>query len=282
LIQYAPEIGFAPVALTTVLAAWILFRRHQRSQRDEGYIEHLDFGRALDQLRAEFQHSIEATLSRAARIGEKVLAAVKPIEEALRDFSSRIAKLETRADASDELSASLQSSLRAQESSSKEVARTVEEMNLRFEVFHKQLTTMSDQLSSLRQTIDGLAAQNDQHGEKLGTIKSGLAAIQGQMDGLLQRVNVGQTDLTELSTKTEAMVESVVRLESCSRQTEQRLTDVERRFASKPAEPKETLTDASIATESEKDTSENRTARVDSQASSGDGKLDRDEGPVDA
>ena len=97
------EIGFALVALTLGLAGWGLFLRRQWARReDEISIGYSDLERALDDLRTEFQHSVETTSSRATRIGERVLAAVKPIEVALRDFSSRIANVESRANASDQ------------------------------------------------------------------------------------------------------------------------------------------------------------------------------------
>jgi chromosome segregation ATPase len=199
LSEYALEIGFALVALTLVgLAGWGLFLRRQWSRReDEISIGYSDLERALDDLRTEFQHSIETTSSRATRIGESVLAAVKPIEVALRDFSGRIANVESRANASDQMSAGLQSSLRAQECTSEQLARTVETMNSRLEVFQQDLTAVSGQLSTLRQMIEAMTARNDKHDEKLSTIEVSLGAVQGQMADLLERVNLGQTELTK-------------------------------------------------------------------------------------
>jgi hypothetical protein len=140
LSEYALEIVFALVVLILGLAGWGLFLRRQWSRReDEISIRYSDLGRALDDLRTEFQHSIETTSSRATRIGEGVLAAVKLIEVALRDFSSRIASVESRANASDQMSSGLQSSLRAQEGTSEQLARAVETMNSRLEVFQQDL-----------------------------------------------------------------------------------------------------------------------------------------------
>jgi chromosome segregation ATPase len=177
LSEYAPAL----VVLILGLAGWGLLLRRQW---------YSDLKRALDDLRTEFQHSIETTSSRATR----VLAAVKPIELALRDFSGRVANVESRANASDQMSASLQSSLRAQESTSKQLARTVETMNSRLEIFQQDLTVVSGQLSTLRQMIEAMTARNDKHDEKQSTIEVSLGAVQGQMADQLEGVNLGQTE----------------------------------------------------------------------------------------
>jgi hypothetical protein len=267
LSEYALEIGFALVALALGLTGWGLFLGRPRSRReDELSIAYSDLEQALDELRSEFQQSIEASLSSTTGIGEKVLAAVKPIEAALRDFSSRIANLEIRANASDQMSAGLQSSLQAQESTLKQLARTVETMNSRLEIFQQELTAVSGRLSTLRQMIEGITARNDNHDEKLSTVEISLGAVQGQMADLLPRVSLGETEFTKLSSKTESMVASVTVLESSTRQTDRRVSDLERHFASKLGKPEELLPGApiggdSIPTESVTDTSADAEAR---------------------
>jgi hypothetical protein len=197
-----------------------------------------------------------------------VLAAVKPIEVALRDFSSRVANVESRANASDQMSAGLQSSLRAQEITSKQLARTVETMNSRLEIFQQDLTAVSGQLSTLRQMVEAMTARNDKHDEKQSTIEVSLGAVQGQMADQ----NLGQTELTKLSSKTDSMVGSVTGLESSAQQADRHLSALQCYFASKPPKPEETLTGTPIGVDStpteKEDTSEHGKTRLDSEARS--------------
>jgi hypothetical protein len=102
--QYALHIGLALVVLIAALAAWAILHKRRAIRRDT----EIDTGRpdpALHDLRREFRQAIEAaqaTASGATTIGEKVIAAVKPIEAALRNLSSRLSELEQRADANDD------------------------------------------------------------------------------------------------------------------------------------------------------------------------------------
>jgi hypothetical protein len=289
--QYALHIGLALVALIAALAAWAVSRKRRSIRReDEIYIGRSAFERALETLRHELQQSIEAsqaTASRAAEIGEKVIAAVKPIEVALRDLSGRIAELEWRAEASDELSADLKSSLRAQDSASEENARAVEGINVRLGGFEQQLIAVFNQLSNLKQVIEGMAVRNDKNSEELRTINTSLAAVQSQMDDLSQCVNLGERGLTDLSIKTESIAESVASLKSSSQQAEQQLADGERRLASKLAEPEAVPNGPptavnGISTEDVKDAGEYGSPGFYDQTSPGDGARDGDDGTVGA
>src|SRR5258708_2908168 len=246
LSQYALHIGVALFALIAAFAAWAVLHRSGWVRRsggrfeEEGHVGHYDFDRELEALRRELQHSIEAnqaTARRTAEIGENVISAVRPIYSALRDMSSRIAGLERRADVSDELSADLKSSLRGQESSSEENARIVEGINVRLGRFEQQLAATSDQLLSLNWMTEATTARNKENSEELSTINTGLAAVQRQMGGLSQRVDLGQKDQTDLSTRIWSMADLIASLKSSSEQAAQQLADLERRFASKPALP---------------------------------------------
>jgi hypothetical protein len=289
--QYALHIGLALVALIAALAAWAVSRKRRSIRReDEIYIGRSTFERALENLRRELQQSTEAsqaTASRAAEIGEKVIAAVKPIEVALRDLSSRIAELERRAEGSDELPADLKSSLRAQDSASEENARAGEGINVRLGGFEQQLIAVFKQLSSLKQVIEGMAVRNDENSEELRTINTSLAAVQSQMDDLSQCVNLGERGLTDLSVKTESIAESVASLKSSSQQAEQQLADVERRLASKLAKPEVVPNGPptavnGISTEDVKDAGEYGSPGFYDQTSPGDGARDGDDGTVGA
>jgi hypothetical protein len=83
--QYALEIGLALFAVIAALAAWAVLHKRGSIRGDrvdrESYAAPSDFSRALEDLRREFQKAVEAaqaTGTRAAAIGEKVIAALKP------------------------------------------------------------------------------------------------------------------------------------------------------------------------------------------------------------
>jgi hypothetical protein len=238
LSQYAPHIGLVLVALITALAAWAILHKRRTVQRgDEIHTEPRNVEPAVADLQPELRHAIEtaqATAGTAVAVGDKVIAAVRPIEAALRDLSGRLSKLEQRADANDALSADLKSSLRAQEGAARENARVVEGINVRLGEFEHQLIAVSDQLSGLKQMIEAMKARNGENSEPLRTIDTNLAVIRSQMDDLSQRLDSGQRSLADLSTKTVSIEELVASLKSTSQQAEQKLADLERRLPSGP------------------------------------------------
>src|SRR5262249_30753411 len=149
---------------------------------------------------------------KATTIGETVIAALKAIESALRSFNDRLAELEKRIDESDGLLTRLKSSLEKQDNSSKDSAHAIERVNIRLEGFEQQLMAATDQLSSLRQTINDITAQNQQNSETLRTINSTFKAVQAQTDGLSQRLDLKERDQTDLWSLTKSTADSFASL----------------------------------------------------------------------
>src|SRR5262245_56801848 len=114
------QIGIAIGAIGAVVAfgALLLERRrarpyHSASQAEAAEAQfavdrELEIIRELEILRDEYVASIESARvasDRAGRIGQAVIAAVKPVELGLRDLSSRVGELEQRSGAAAEPSA---------------------------------------------------------------------------------------------------------------------------------------------------------------------------------
>jgi chromosome segregation ATPase len=238
---YALHIGLALVVIVVALGAWAILhsrasKRQYRKDQNDNYIQRSDLDHGLDSLRRELQHSIEASQAAATDIGEKVIAAVKPIESALRDFNNRIIELEARTETSDKLSVQLQSSLGEHERISEENARTVERINGRVERFEGQLMAAIDRLSSLKQMIEGTTTHNEKNGEALQAISASLAVIRSEIYSLSQRLDLKERDQTDLSNRTESIADSFASLKIASEKIAQRISDLETRARSRPVE----------------------------------------------
>ena len=157
---YAVYVGVAFVgtlAAVAILATlrWYLTIYFNRTKLD-GEALRAEMTRSLAIIRAELQSAVakaEAAAGNARRIGEAVIAAVKPIEGALRHLSSRIAAMELRADASDRLHADHKSSTERLQSWLENNAYAAGEMDVRLNEIQRQLAATTDRLSSLEETM---------------------------------------------------------------------------------------------------------------------------------
>jgi archaellum component FlaC len=219
LSTFALNIGYALVVLIVAVAAWAAFRK-RRSLRANTW---LGLPRELEALRDEFHQLIEAShgeARKALKIGETVVAAMKPTESALRDFKKRITELEKRADASDKRSAELQSSL----------AELDKRISVRLDGISQQLTAATDQLSGLKQIMEGQASEHGKTREEMRAIASNLATVQSQAAGLSQRADLAETNDARLSAVTQSMAQSVAALQADSKETAQQVSTLEPRF----------------------------------------------------
>ena len=158
--SYAVYVGVALVATLVAVATLATLRGHlsiyfNRTELD-GDALRAEMTRSLTIIRAELHSAVakaEAAAGNARRIGEAVIAAVKPIEGALRHLSSRIAAMELRADASDRLHADHKSSAERLQSSLENNAHAAGEMDVRLNEIQRQLAATTDRLSSLEETM---------------------------------------------------------------------------------------------------------------------------------
>ena len=94
---FALNIGYALIGVAAVVAVWIVWMK-RRAPKPRPW---LGLPRELEALRTDFEESIDgahAEAQRATKIGETFVAALKPIDQAIRDFKNRITELEKRAE----------------------------------------------------------------------------------------------------------------------------------------------------------------------------------------
>ena len=146
----------------------------------------------------------------AAKFGENVLAAVKPIERALRDLDSRVAELQARASADDAIAAELGSPVQIEEQSSQGNTPAANDDDARLQDLERRMKTMSGRLPTSRRSAT------------IAVVEARLAQIQVDMDRLFRRVEAaekGRNDvplaasLASVKAALEAMVQQVSGLE---------------------------------------------------------------------
>jgi len=153
-------VGVALFATLVAVATLATLRGHlsiyfNRTELD-GEALRAEMTRSLTIIRAELHSAVakaEAAAGNSRRVGEAVIAAVKPIEGALRDLNSRIATMERGADASDSLHADNKSSAEQLEGSLENNAHVAGEMDVRLNEIQRQLAATTDRLSSLEETM---------------------------------------------------------------------------------------------------------------------------------
>jgi chromosome segregation ATPase len=230
LSPFAFVIGAALVVLIAAATAWAV-RTGGGIRRGRSY-DWVKLPSELPTILGEFQHSIEGAQEdarRAAKTSEAIMAAVGPIELALRDFKKRITELEKRTDENERQSAELKSSLVERQVSLEGNTRAIERSNARLDGFDQQSRAVADTLSGLKQTTENGISQHKAASEELRAINSALAAIQARLTGLSQRVDVEETGQAHLSALAESVANAVAALKNGSNETAQRIAALEPR-----------------------------------------------------
>jgi chromosome segregation ATPase len=270
-------VGSAFVVLIGAGTAWVLLRKAGLMRRKRDFTW-LNLQGELPAILNEFQSAIDtaqADAEKGTKIGEAVMAAVKAIDLALRDYQKRIADLETRMEGSEKQSAELAQSLTSRQASldqnSKALAglevrldgvaklltalteqfadfkqATESGIDTRFDGVGKQLTAVNDQLAGLRQASESGASQHKAAGEALRVISGSLAALKSQVAGLAQRLDVEETGQARLSALAEATSASVAALTATSEKNAQEIVALEPRLLWK-IESLETLVNSTQA-----------------------------------
>jgi chromosome segregation ATPase len=209
-------IGLSPftlpiaLALTVIVAvaAWALLREFSSIRK-----------------RLEAAESNATTLE---RIGQNVIAAVKPIELALKDLNSRVVVLEDRTEANDQLLSELTSSVAQQQSILDEKAMVFAELNVRV---GEQLATITHQLSTSERMIERETTLNVEQSESIGNIDAKLSVAENRIAALARRIELGDNKRAELSVLIAFMPESIARLNSASEYTADTLRNLDRDLA---------------------------------------------------
>jgi chromosome segregation ATPase len=220
-------LGLALVVLIVASAAAFISRRN--------YIKSSDFKRSIEALRLEFGRSIDATqaaTTKSARtIRENIASVIEPIDSTVTDLTVRLARLEQHADATATYMAGTQKqSLEENERIAAELAG-----------LKQNLKALSDELSLFRQTIDEAGAREQDINNSIEAINSRLINTQGQMDGVLPRLVVGEKERKDLGTLINLFVQRLKKVNANTTETAVRLSDLESQFRSKAGQLKERL-----------------------------------------
>jgi chromosome segregation ATPase len=220
-------LGLALVVLIVASAAAFISRRN--------YIKSSDFKRSIEALRLEFGRSIDATqaaTTKSARtIRENIASVIEPIDSTVTDLTVRLARLEQHADATATyMAGSQKQSLEENERIAAELAG-----------LKQNLKALSDELSLFRQTIDEAGAREQDINNSIEAINSRLINTQGQMDGVLPRLVVGEKERKDLGTLINLFVQRLKKVNANTTETAVRLSDLESQFRSKAGQLKERL-----------------------------------------
>jgi chromosome segregation ATPase len=203
--------------------------------------------------------AVQSTARTIEKVGQDVMAAVKPIELALKDLNSRVVVLEDRTEANDQLLSELTSSVAQQQSTLDEKAILLAELNVRV---GEQLATITHQLSTIESMIERETALNAEQSGSIGNIDAKLSAVENKIAALARRIELGESKRAELSELIAFMPESIARLNSASDHTAETLRNldgdlatVRSRLAELEAQSTEAVVDVCVQ-ENQKDTDE--------------------------
>jgi chromosome segregation ATPase len=207
LSPYTSPIGLALTVIVAV-AVWALLRE-------------------LGSIRKRLEGA-ESNTTTLEKIGQNVIAAVKPIELALKDFNSRVVVLEDRTGANDQLLSELKSSVAQQQSILDEKAIVLAELNTRV---GEQLATITPQLWTVEQMIERETTLNAERSESIGDIDAKLSGVENRIAALTRRLELGEYKRGELSELIAFMPDSIARLNSASDRTAETLRSLDRDLA---------------------------------------------------
>ncbi len=104
------------------------------------------------------------------------------------------------------------------------------------ETLHQRVVALTDQLSLLEQTIQGIKVRDESNDNATVTINVRLADIQRQIDGLIPRLEFGERERADLSTLHVSLAELLQKQTTSSDQIAQQIIALEQRFRAKVAE----------------------------------------------
>ena len=171
--------------------------------------------------RLEFGERARADLSTLHNSFAQTLNALTASSD---QIAQRIADLEQRLQLTDAAFEARLGSMRAPENPS--VAETL----------HQRVVALTDQLSLLEQTIQGIKVRDKSNDNATVTINVRLADIQRQIDGSIPRLEFGERERADLSTLHVSLAELLQKQTTSSDQIAQQIIALEQRFRAKVAE----------------------------------------------
>jgi chromosome segregation ATPase len=183
--------------------------------------------RELSAIRERLE-AAESNATTLEKIAQSVIAAVKPIELALKDLNSRVVVLEDRTKVNDQLLSELTSSVAQQQSTLEEKAMALAELKVRVS---EQLATIAHQLSTTEKMIERETTLSVEQSKSIGNIEAKLSGVENRAAALVRRIELGDDKRAELSVLIAFMPDSIARLNSASEHTADTLRNLDRDLA---------------------------------------------------
>ena len=211
--DYALRFGLALLVVIVACAAIIISRRN--------YAKSADSEHSIEAFRVELQRSIDAAQAATIKtIRDNIFSVIKTINSTVRDLSVRLARLEERADETATKIAGTQ----------KQSLEANERIAARLAGLEQNLTALSDQLSLIKQTIDGATVREQDIKNSIEAIDSRIMNTQTRVDELFPRLALGEKALKDLGTLISLFVKRLKRVNANSTEIVQRLGDLESHF----------------------------------------------------
>ena len=207
--DYVFQVGVALVVLIGTTAAWVISRRRR-------YVKSVEFKRGIEALRLEFRRSIDesraATARKTTTANDKLLSVIKPIDTSVTDLNVRLAQLEERA--VEVFMAGPQNN----------VLQENEQIAARLRKLEQKLTALTDQISLIEQTIDGVNLRDQ---ERNNSVEVRLTSTEKQMDDLFPRFELGEKARADLGGLIGLFVKQLKRVNRTSTETAVRVAELE-------------------------------------------------------
>ena len=207
--DYVFQVGVALVVLIGTTTAWVTSRRRR-------YVKSVEFKRGIEALRLEFRRSIDesraATARKTTTANDKLLSVIKPIDTSVTDLNVRLAQLEERA--VEVFMAGPQNN----------VLQENEQIAARLRKLEQKLTALTDQISLIEQTIDGVNLRDQ---ERNNSVEVRLTSTEKQMDDLFPRFELGEKARADLGGLIGLFVKQLKRVNRTSTETAVRVAELE-------------------------------------------------------
>jgi hypothetical protein len=204
--DYVFQVGVALVVLIGTTAAWVISRRRR-------YVKSVEFKRGIEALRLEFRRSIDETRAATARkttaANDKLLSVIKPIDTSVTDLNVRLAQLEERA---------VEVFMAGPQNNKNE------QIAARLRKLEQKLTALTDQISLIEQTIDGVNLRDQ---ERNNSVEVRLTSTEKQMDDLFPRFELGEKARADLGGLIGLFVKQLKCVNITSTETAVRLAELE-------------------------------------------------------
>src|SRR5262249_40618334 len=139
-------------------------------------------------------------------------------DSSMADLNVRLARLEDRADAIEAFMAGPQ----------KQILKQNEQIDARLGKFEQRLTALTDQLSVIEQTTEGVDLRDHERNKSIEGINDRLVNTQKQVDELFPRLELGEKARTDLGTLIALFVKQLKRVNINSAETAVRVAELER------------------------------------------------------